>query len=275
MHSGPVPAILALQQPEGWWDNPQYATKPLYTSTSWQLMYLAELAADPSHPGIRRAVELVLDTVQTPQGDFPAQGSKFHKFKPTDMLCNGGMNIWALLRLGPGLDDPRIRLAVDFLAESALTTNLECRFNGEKMCAWAAAKTLRALAEIHPARRSEKVQTAIHKIADLLLDKNLARADYPIRPDGKVSQHWFKLGFPRSYQSDILQCMVIFADLGMASDPRLQPAIQFLIAKSRPDGVCRLEETIQKMPVQFETKNKPSKWLTWQALYVLKAAGCD
>jgi hypothetical protein len=274
MKTGPVPQILALQAPDGWWGSTEAATKPLYSSTAWQLFYLAELAADGSHPGIRRAAEIVWASVQSEQGDFPPQGSTFHKFVPEDMLCFDGMASWALLRLGYSIEDfPRAALAVEFLAGALLRGDLKCHFNGDAPCAWGGVKALRALALVPNSQRSPQVQEAIQRTCEYLLNGDLAHAAYPTRKGGKISDHWFRLGFPRSYQSDILQTLVTLTDLGYAGDSRMEPALDFLVSKRHPNGTWLLEETIAKMPIPFEAKGRPSRWITWQALYVLKAAG--
>ncbi len=56
---GPVPAILAEQDPEGWWVNRRHYYGPKYTATHWSMLLLAELDADPTLPGVRRGAEVV------------------------------------------------------------------------------------------------------------------------------------------------------------------------------------------------------------------------
>ncbi len=270
---GPAPAILALQSPAGWWDNPENATKPLYRSTLWQLNFLAELGASAEVPAIRCGAEILLDTVQSERGDFPNQSGTYHKFTPADMLCSDGIPAWAMLRLGFGMEDPRMARAVHFLADILLSPALKCHFNHDFPCTWGMSKALRALAALPPPSRSEEVNRAISKTAEYFLANDPGRAGFPLRPGGHVSAHWFELGFPRSYQSDLLELAVTLTHLGYAADPRFKPLAEFLLSKRRMDGVWKLEETIPQMPVPFEPKGKPSKWITWQAWYVLKTAG--
>jgi hypothetical protein len=50
MASGPVPAILAAQSPEGCWVEPGAGYYPKYTGTVWQVIFLAQLGADATRP---------------------------------------------------------------------------------------------------------------------------------------------------------------------------------------------------------------------------------
>ena len=60
MASGPVPAILDAQTPEGYWAKPGTGYSPKYRATSWQILFLAELGADPADARVRRGCEYVL-----------------------------------------------------------------------------------------------------------------------------------------------------------------------------------------------------------------------
>jgi hypothetical protein len=272
MKRGPVPAILALQHPDGWWGRPDVTYKPLmYRSTAWQLMFLAELGADTGDERMRRGCEYVLQSMQTDRGDFPTHGVQYHKFAPADMLCYDAMTTWALLRLGYR-NDPRLERALSFIAQAIKDVGFRCHFNGDNPCAWGAVKALRALAEVPADRRSAEVQGAIKAGVAFLLDGDLARATYPTKPGGEISQQWFRFGFPRGYQSDILQAVEVLIDLGYAQDARLQQALDFVLQKRRPDGSWRLDETPRVMWVPLEMRGQPSKWITLLASRVLKRA---
>ncbi len=47
MTSGPVPVILAAQQPDGYWDKPGTNDGPKYRGTEFNLGFLAQLGACP------------------------------------------------------------------------------------------------------------------------------------------------------------------------------------------------------------------------------------
>jgi hypothetical protein len=122
-------------------------------------------------------------------------------------------------------------------------------------------------------RRSPETQRAIEEGVAFLLDGGLAHARYPTKPGMGISQQWFRFGFPRGYQSDILQALEALTCLGYAHDARLQPALDFVLQKRRTDGTWRLDETPKLMWIALEMRGQPSKWITLLALRVLKRAG--
>lgn len=275
MESQPVQAILALQDSEGWWGAHDSALNPMYRGTLWQLSYLAELGADISNSAIRMGAEVVWNNAQGEKGDFPLVSKTFHKFSPEDMLCMDGITLWTLICLGYGMDDPRVAKGIHFASQALLNAEMRCRFNASLPCVWGGVKALRALAALPVAQHNAETRAAIEKTTNFLLDCDLARADFPRKPNSNISQHWFKLGFPRNYQSDLLELAVTLADLGYATDGRYQPLVNFLLSKRLANGAWKLEETLPKMAVPFDAKGQPSRWVSWQAWYVLKSAGVE
>ena len=70
-----------------------------------------------------------------------------------------------------------------------------------------------------------------------MLSTDPAKADYPMGyGNTKPSSSWFKLGFPSGYVSDVLQNLEVLSDLGLANDPRLDPAIAWLVGHADHDG---------------------------------------
>src|SRR3990170_4570633 len=57
MRTGPVPAILAAQDPAGYWVKPGPGYGPKYQGTVWQIVFLAQLGADPSDPRVGAGCE--------------------------------------------------------------------------------------------------------------------------------------------------------------------------------------------------------------------------
>ena len=64
MRSGPVPAILDAQYPDGYWIKPGPIYSPKYRATVWQVIFLAHLGADGQDERVRRAVEYIIDRAQ-------------------------------------------------------------------------------------------------------------------------------------------------------------------------------------------------------------------
>ena len=278
MSQGPVPQILALQNPDGTW-TPRGGG---YQTTGAQVEFLAELGADPSDERVQRTGQYALET-------FLAANEAFSYVTPPvpskTVHCHNGMQAYALLRLGFG-GDPRLQAALDWQARMATGDllpgqryyksatagpNFTCAINQAQPCAWGATKAMRAFLAVPPGQRSPALQAAIRAGADFLLSYDLAQASYPYT--GKVSTHWFKLGFPLSYWSDILETAEVLVELGYKDDPRLQPTLDWLRQKQDSQGRWTLEDSLNgKMWVDIEAKGQPSKWITLRALRVLNSA---
>jgi hypothetical protein len=171
---------------------------------------------------------------------------------------------FGLIGVGVTYSDERMCHTVDFFVDVLRSGEYECRFNKDAICAWGVVKALRVLSRVPQTERTQSVKEAIDRAAEFMLSRNLAKADYPTKPGGKVSPHWFLLGFPRSYQADILQTALILTELGYSKDARFKPVEDFLLSKRLPDGAWPLEATWNKLSVPFVKKSKrnPSKWIT-------------
>ena len=125
------------------------------------------------------------------------------------------------------------------------------------------------MSAIPSAQRTPPVQRAIETGAEFLFSRDPAAADYPFTE--RVSSTWFKLGFPLSYWSDVLETTAVLAALGYGRDPRLANAIQFILDKQDAQGRWKLHNGLNgKMWIDIEKRGKPSKWVTLRALRVLQ-----
>jgi len=279
MTSGPVPVILDAQSPAGEWVKPGSGYSPKYRATVWQIMFLAELGADPADARVRRGCDYLLQHAIAVNGAFSA----YRQPVPSGAIhCLNGNLLAALLEFGY-FDDPRVQGALDWQARAitgeepiqfyrsgTTAPGFACVANQGQPCAWGATKAMKGLAAVPPRRRTPAVQRAIDAGAEFLLGRDLALADYPYT--GRVSSTWFKLGFPLSYWSDVLETATVLADLGYADDPRLANALRLILAKQDALGRWRLENTLAgKMWVDIEVKRQPSKWVTLRVLRMLAA----
>jgi hypothetical protein len=290
MRTDPIAAILAAQHPDGWWVKPGAGYGPKYSSTVWSLIFLDQLGADGEDPRLRSACEYVLAHAQAINGGFGAFGAREGRPAPsTVILCLNGNVLRALIGFG-WLDDERVRRAVDWQA-AAITGEGEIRFyrsslpgpgfrcgaNDGEPCAWGATKAVLALARIPEDRREPRVRRAIEAGVEFLLGRDPARADYPMgygntTPNGS----WFRLGFPSGYVTDVLQVLEALCEAGAAGDPRLGPAVEWLLAQRDADGRWPNRYAYQgKMLIDIDVPGRPSKWVTLRALRVLAAVGAS
>jgi hypothetical protein len=280
MAAGPVPAILDAQYPAGYWIKPGNYYSPAYRGTGWQIVFLADLGADPADERVRRGCEYVLDHGVAANGAFsikepPVPSACFH--------CMSGSLLRALLCLGYA-GDPRVQGALNWQVQAVTSEGqmryyksgtsgpgFACAINLGQPCAWGATKAMRALAAVPSDRRSPALQRAIRAGVEFLLSRDPAVADYPYTE--RVSSAWFKFGFPLGYTSDVLETATALAELGYAADSRLAHALQFILGKQDARGRWKLEGGLNgKLWADVEQKGKPSKWVTLRALVVLKRA---
>lgn len=281
MSTGPVPAILDAQYPEGYWIKPGGGYSPKYRSTVWQIIFLAELGADPAHEQVRRGCEYLLSHSIAANGAFSA----YQKPVPSGaILCLNGNLLYALQRLGYG-EDARVQTALDWLAHAITGEDdfeylksgtcgprFACSANEGQPCAWGANKAMKALLAVPPQRRTPLIQRALQVGAEFLLSRDPAAADYPYTQ--RVSSTWFKFGFPLTYWSDVLETTAVLVELGYGHDPRLQNALQLILDKQDAQGRWKLENALTgKMWADIESKGQPSKWVTLRVLRVLKHIG--
>jgi hypothetical protein len=278
METGPVPKILAAQLPDGSWGRSDWK----YTSTVWQVALLAELGADPQEPRVQLACEYVLKHQHAASGGF----TFLQPPRPSDVVhCGSGIVVHALLRLGRAAD-ARLQAAVDWQARAIIgedsglryyksgtsSPNFGCAVNLGQPCAWGANKALKGLLSVPPEHRTADIRRALEVAADFLLSRDPAMADYPYTE--RVSSTWFRLGFPLSYWSDVLETTEVLVELGYGQDLRLANVFELILRKRDEQGRWRLENSLNgKTWVDIEEKGKPSKWVTLRALRVLQRAG--
>ncbi|HSW43549.1 MAG TPA: nitrogen fixation protein NifH [Patescibacteria group bacterium] len=286
MAAQPIADILAAQDPAGWWGRPGSGYGPKYASTVWTTVFLDQLGADGDDPRIRTACAYLLDHTQTASGGFGAAASGEARPAPSTAIhCLNGNVLRALIGFG-WLDDERVGRSIDWQA-AAITGEGDIRFYRSSMpgpgfccganeglpCAWGATKAVLALSRIPPERRAPHVRRAIDAGVAFLLSRDPATADYPMgygnrKPNGS----WFKLGFPSGYVTDVLQVLEALCEAGAAGDPRLGPAIDWLLAQQDDRGrwVNRYAYA-GKMAVDIDVPGQPSRWVTLRACRVLKA----
>jgi hypothetical protein len=283
MSRGAVPSILAAQADDGHWEGPDRFYQAKYRGTVWQLVILASLGADGTDQGVRAGCEAILrDSQDTESGGFAADRAKkagggLHSYV---IPCLTGNMVWSLIRLGM-LDDPRVQRGVEWIttyqrfddgADEAPTGWPYDRFEmcwGRHTCHMGAVKAIKALAAIPPDRRSPEVERTLAEGAEFMLRHHVHKRSHDLTKLSKPG--WRHLGFPLMYQTDLLEILGILTSLGYHDD-RMGEALDLLAGKADAQGRWTLENTFNdRFVVPIETKGKPSKWVTLEALRVLRA----
>ena len=287
MCEGLVPKILSRQNGDGSWGVPERLYSDKYSGTVWTLLTLAELGADGGDDRIRNASEFIFTHSQNPEsGGFSVGSSaKTRRGNASGVIpCLTGNMAFSLIRLGYA-GDARLQSAIDWIVryqraddstDSPPKGGIYDRFEGcfgKHTCFMAAAKTLKALAALPPESRSPEIRSKITELAEFFLVHHIYKKSHNLNEVAKPG--WLKFGFPLMYQTDVLEILSLFADLGI-HDPRLSEALDAVRAKSTPLGRWNLENTFNgKTTVDIEKKGAPSKWITLRALRVLKEFPVD
>ena len=287
MRSEPIAGILAAQDPEGWWSKPGPGYAPKYTGTVWQLIFLGQMGADGSDARVVAACEYVLSHTQTVAGGFGASSVRTATQPPPSAAihCLNGNLLRALIGFG-WLDDPRVGRSIDW--QAAVVTGegsvalrpsatsgpgFRCSANDHLPCAWGATKAVLGLAAIPAERRPPHVRRALDAGVEFLLSCDPSSAAYPMpsrasRPNGS----WFRLGFPSGYVADVLQVLEAVCDAGAAGDPRLEPAVEWLLELQDDRGRWTNRYAYQgKLVRDIDVAGEPSRWVTLRACRVLRA----
>jgi hypothetical protein len=285
MEYGPVPRILAAQQPEGNWvpNRGKYLNSVWhYQSTVWQIIFLAELGADPKNNQVRLGCQYLLEHAIAANHAF---SSAQRPISSQTLYCMNGHLLWALPRLGFA-DDERVAEAYDWMAK-AISGELPpgqyyksgtsgpafaCAMNLRQSCGWGATKAMRALVSIPEKDRTPVMQRVVQTGVKFLLIYNLTTASFPCT--NRISSTWFKFGFPLSYWSDVLETTQVLVDLGYVNDQHLAEVLRLILGKQDNQGRWKMENSLNgKMWINIETKGQPSKWITLRALRALKRTG--
>jgi hypothetical protein len=280
------------------WEDDENAYRK-YTGKYWQVIFLGQFLADGQDPRISTGIHSLLDNrawVIKSGGQcltanllraFRRLGYGDHPvvIEETEKLAN--------------------RIAADGgIACSAMLYSLLPR------CFMALPKLLLCFGEIPEEHRSGKVKKAISIITKLILEKEVfvyvpgtrkewqqVLATQPKRAE-LASGHtvkewiseqkkqflastgfgtldpkkgWFKFGFPLHYNSDILEALYSLAKQKTPMTPQIEKSLEIIRGKMNKDGVWCMENSLNgKMWIDVEEKGKPSKWITYFALYVLK-----
>lgn len=282
MSIGNIPSILAAQDKDGFWSAPKSFYTSKYKGTVWQLIILAELGADGSDSRIQNACEFILNNSQDKESGGFSQSTavKTGGGRHSEVIpCLTGNLAFSLIRLGY-LDDPRIREGIKWMTTYQRFDDGEGEAPpgwpydkyemcwGKHTCHMGVVKMLKALAEIPTDVRSGDVKKAIAAGAEYMLIHHVYKRSHNL---GRMSKPgWQKFGFPLMYQTDVLEILGILTSLGYR-DERMQEAVELLVSKQDKQGRWKLENTYNgRFIVDIEEMGKPSKWITLNALMVLK-----
>ncbi len=250
-----VNELFALQHPQGHWgDDP---TKPHTAQGAATVLGLLHMLGAPPDLRTTAGCNSFLEFCQHESGGF----SMIRKLRSGIFPCTTGEHLRFLTYFGMG-EDARLRLAFAFLIE-AMTSGeaLDCGRYQHGDCLWGAIAMLNGLSVLPASMRSERSRQAVKRMADELLN-----AHYDFEGEHK---RWLTFGAPRAW--DLLSALKALAAHGYAQDPRFTPLLELVVNHQDDQGRWLCGSVSRTWPI--EKRNQPSKWVTLDALRVLKLAG--
>jgi hypothetical protein len=250
-----VKELFALQHPEDYWGDDE--TKPYSAQGALAaLTLLHELGVTPDKR-TAAGCDSFLRFCQHESGGFSMRQTLRSGIFP----CTTGPHLPFLVYFGLG-DDPRVRAAFAFLIEDMSTDDaLDCGRYRHQDCLWGAIAALNGLAVLPADMRSAQSKRAVKRLANALLD-----AKYDFKSEHK---RWLTLGVPRAW--DLLSALKAVAAHGYFHDSRFMPLLKLVLSRQDEQGRWLCGSVSRTWPI--EKRNEPSKWITLDAVRVLKQAG--
>ena len=281
MTSGIVPRILEKQNDDGSWGVPEnFYVNAKYKGTIWIIITLAELGADGQDKRIKKAAEFILARSQDKQsGGFAYQSGEDGGSHEKVVPCLTGNMVFSLIRFGC-LDDIRIHHGIEWLtkytrfddgipeAPKGWPYDKHKNCYGNHTCHMGVIKSLKALAEIPVVERTDAVKETIKNGAEYLLMHRLYKSSHD--PSVVAKRFWVNFGFLTLWKTDALEMLGVLVKLEYR-DERMQDTIDLLVSKQDEQGRWKMGKSWNsRLLVSLEKDNKPSKWITLNALRVLK-----
>lgn len=251
-HQPLVKELFALQHPQGYWGDDE--TKPYTAKGAVAALTLLHMSGVTPNEQTTAGCDSFLKFCQHDSGGF----SMTKKLRSGVFPCTTGEHLPFMTYFGLG-DDPRVQAAFAFLIEDMSTDDaLTCGRYQHRHCLWGAIATLNGLAALPPAMHSAQSKQVVRRLANALLD-----AEYDFAGEHK---RWFTFGVPRGW--DLLSALKALALHGYACDLRFAPLLKLMLSRQDNQGRWVCGSVSRTWPI--EKCNQPSKWITLDALRVLK-----
>ncbi len=294
---------FSKQKEKTYWDNSASCYVPKFSSCSWRLLVLADLAVPGDDPRVRNCVEHYLSLHNIETGGFsvrernPPMEAKDWQFQPH--VCVTGNMVRALAGFGYAGDDRVVKAAEWLVGKQLPDGGWNCAAPGKHGSFTATVQPIWGLNEMLAHQSRSEWREAVKRGSEFLLRHRVYMSD---KDDSAVLFDFLKLHYPMHYMYDFLHGLRVLTESGVKDDPRMNDAVNVLLAKRLPDGRWPLEgvyrgwrrahamhglETVSRPEerelitegwgtehaIQLEEAGRPSKWITLQALLVLKRIG--
>jgi hypothetical protein len=244
--------IRSRQQPAGHWGDDE--TKPYTAQGTLGVLSLLQVLGVPADERIVAACDSFLRFCQSDAGGFSMVRTRPSAVFP----CTTGEHLPFLVDFGLS-EDPRVRRAFEFLIEEMANPDaLECSRYQHQDCLWGAVAALKGMAVLPQDMRTPQARRVVDKLATKLLE-----ADHDFEGEHK---RWLTFGVPRAW--DLISALNVLAIHGYAHTPRFRALLRRVLDKQDEDGRWTCGSVSRTWPL--EKRNRPSKWVTLDAIRLLK-----
>lgn len=258
-----VADLLAAQKPDGYWVKRDYYL-PKHNGTFWVLTILADLGLTASNEQIQRACEYMFG--------FQRDGGAFYRRRRVagqGLIWDSGAGpcthariVHFLIQFGYA-DDPRLRAAIDWLLSVPKEGGMwDCGAPSRPGCLRATLDVLRVATLDGETAAHPATARAAAIVCDLLMQPRMARYH--------VGHEWRDLEYPY-FGYGLIPALDSLAHLGYTQDhPKIAVALDYLLSRQLPGGSWPLDEMPYRLPLDFGQPGAPSKWVTLDAVRVVK-----
>jgi len=263
----PVAGLLAAQENDGHWGSRDYYLPRAGRGTFWVLSVLGDLGLTADEEPIRRACDWMF-THQRESGAFcrrrrvPGQGTVWQEDTEP---CTHARIVRFLIQFGYA-PDPRVRKAIDWLLPAQRDDGTWfCRGAEGRGCLRATLDVLR-LAALDPQTAARPgIAQAATAVCGLLMEPRMSR--YHV---GEAWGTWACLKYPY-FGFSVISALDALARLGYTpEDAKMAAAVDYLLSRQLPEGTWPLDEGWADSPIHFGQPGESNKWLTLDALRVVK-----
>jgi hypothetical protein len=260
---GPVAELFATQKQDGYWIKRDYYL-PKFSGTFWILSALGDMGLTTEHEPIRHACEFIFD-FQRKHGGFCRR--RYIQGRGTVWAdqpgpCTHARIVRFLIQFGYGADS-RTRAAIDWLLTNQRDDGMwHCGKSSQPGCLRATHDYLRA-AVLDPEILSHPATTrAATALVELLMEPRMRRYH--------SKEMWTVLQYPYISYS-VITSMEVLAQCGYTVEhPKMAQAMGYLRDRQSSDGAWPLDHVVNHPPFDVGRPGEPNKWLTLDALRVIK-----
>ena len=287
-----VKALLAHKNSKGKIISPR-SVYDKWQGAHWILASLADIGYPAGDKSLFTARDQILDCWLSDYyyKEFEVQSKEKSYLKAGVPVMNGryrrcgsqqGNALYALLKLG--LDTERIDNLVERLLHWQWPDggwNCDRNPSADSSSFMETLLPFRGLALYAKLRKNKKAKAAAKRASEVFLSRKMFKRI----SDGRVIHNEFiSLHYPLYWHYDILGGLKVMAEAGFIKDRRCHDALDLLEQKMLPSGGWPAEKRYYKVSKSFKlasdyadwggtSKKKMNKWVTVDALYMLKEAG--